>query len=118
MKKILIVEDDPDILEALKMVLTGNGYDIRVTHKGNEVYGKAHDYQPDLIIVDYLVSGADGVTISRELRQSPAIGKVPIVMMSAHPHAGQIARKAGIDHFLAKPFTLQQLLDQVEQLIK
>jgi DNA-binding response OmpR family regulator len=65
MKKVLVIDDDPDILEAVQLVLESGGFDSQASTKGEETYTKVHSYQPDLIILDVLLSGNDGRTICK-----------------------------------------------------
>jgi len=115
MKKILVVEDDSDILEAVQMVLINQGYAAKGISKGEETYQKVTDYKPDAIIMDLLLSGADGGVICKNLKQNKMTHHIPIIMISAHPLAGEAAKKCGAESFVAKPFSLIDLLKAVER---
>lgn len=115
-KKILIVDDDPDILDALQFMLEEEGYQVRATEKGDyaEQLPKDSTELPDLIILDVLLSGKDGRTIAQKLKSDQKTKQIPIIMISAHPTAEDSARRCGADDFLAKPFDIQILLDKVK----
>lgn len=118
MKKVLVIDDDPDILDAVHMILKTSGYDSDVTTKGDETYEKVKTYQPDLIILDVLLSGNDGRTICKNLKTGKNTKKIPIIMISAHPTAKDSVEKCGADSFIAKPFSVTGLLDEVKKYIK
>ena len=116
-KKVLIIDDDPDILDAVELIVTSDGYDAAMITKGNETCEKVRDYKPDLIILDVLLSGNDGRTICRTLKNDDTTKKIPIIMMSAHPSAKVSAIECGADSFIAKPFSIDVLLDEVKKFI-
>jgi CheY-like chemotaxis protein len=115
--RVLVVDDDPDILDAIRFLLEDEGYTVTTTEKG-EYAENLHDGNgglPDLIILDVLLSGKDGRTICRTLKSRPDTQHIPIIMISAHPDAETAAYEVGADHFVAKPFDMFQLLELVEQ---
>ena len=110
--RVLVVDDDPDILEATRLMLEDEGYAVTTTEKG-EYAENLHDGQgglPDLIILDVLLSGRDGRTICRHLKGRPETRGIPIVMVSAHPGAEESVKAVGADAFLAKPWDLDDLI--------
>jgi DNA-binding response OmpR family regulator len=114
-KKILVVDDDPDILEALRLMLEDEGYEVTTSEKG-EYAENLHDTNgglPDIIILDVLLSGKDGRLICQKLKSQAETSHIPIIMISAHPNARQSAKAIGADDFLAKPFDLVELLTTV-----
>src|SRR5687768_12670519 len=117
MKKVLIIDDDPDILEAIQMILTTGGYESVVTMKGDETYQKVHDFAPDLIILDVLLSGNDGRIICKTLKHDDVTKRIPVIMISAHPSAEVSVNECGADSFIPKPFSVKGLLSEVAKYI-
>lgn len=115
MKRILAIDDDADILEAIQLILESGGYSSDVTTKGDETYQKIRDYKPDLIILDVLLSGNDGRAICKTLKTERKTKGIPIIMVSAHPSAKDSVKECGADSFLAKPFSVDSLLKEVEK---
>ncbi len=112
-KKILVVDDEPDILEFLQDHLEEEGYTVVTTTKG-EFVEKLHDGGlPDLILLDVLLSGKDGREIVKQLKRQEETRHIPVIMFSAHPSAEETARLAGADDFVAKPFEIDILLIKV-----
>ncbi|HLX40864.1 MAG TPA: response regulator [Ktedonobacteraceae bacterium] len=114
-KKILVVDDDPDILDALKFGLEDAGYDVATTEKGEyaENLRDTNGGLPDVIILDVLLSGKDGRLICKKLKSQDTTKHIPIIMISAHPNARQSVQLVGADDFLAKPFDLDELFEMV-----
>lgn len=115
--KILAVDDDPDILDALRFTLEDAGYDVTTTEKGEyaENLRDTNGGLPDVIILDVLLSGKDGRLICQKLKSREDTRHIPIIMISAHPNAKQSVKAVGADDFLAKPFDIDELLTKVAQ---
>jgi DNA-binding response OmpR family regulator len=114
-KKILVVDDDPDILDALRFMLEDSGYEVKTTEKG-EYAENLHDTNgglPDVIILDVLLSGKDGRLICQKLKSQEETKRIPIIMISAHPNAKQSVSAVGADDFMAKPFDMDELLAKI-----
>src|SRR5947209_10868289 len=110
-KKILVVDDEPDILEFLQVILEEEGYVVATTDKG-EYVEKLHDGGlPDLILLDVLLSGKDGRDIVKQLKRQEETKHIPVIMFSAHPSAEETARACGADDFLPIPFEIDVLLN-------
>ena len=116
-KKILVVDDERDILECLTIVLEEEGYSVVPVADG-EYLEKLHiGNLPDLILLDVLLSGKDGRELVKYLKTQKETRKIPVIMISAHPTARSSALESGADLFLAKPFDLQNLLDIIDNFI-
>ena len=113
--KILVVDDDESILDAVSLVLEEAGFTVETTPKGDETYPKVTSFNPDLILLDVLMSGNDGRHICKNLKTDDTTKKIPIVMISAHPSAKLDALDCGADAFLAKPFDTVELLSAVSR---
>ncbi len=114
MEQILVVDDDPDILDALQFVLEDAGYTV-VTCKDGEHAEKlcgASSF-PKLIILDVLLSGKDGRDICRKLKHNDRTKHIPIVMISAHPTVKQSVFASGANRFIPKPFDISILLTAI-----
>lgn len=112
-KKILIVDDDKDILEPLELLLSSEGFKVDTTTKGEQTYSKVSEFKPDLILLDVLMSGSDGRTICKKLKADPKTKEITIVLMSAHPSAKADSKVCGADGFIAKPFDIDDLIKEI-----
>lgn len=109
-QRILIIDDDADIMLVLASAVEDAGYQVTTIDRGDYLEQIDVDAPPDLILLDMLLSGQDGRQIARRLKGQAATRRIPIVMLSAHPDAQREALAAGADAFLAKPFDLDELL--------
>ena len=110
---ILVLDDDPDICAMLKMVLEYHGYGAEEADGEEKARTVLSTRKVDLIIMDMLLSGADGTDICRRLKQDEKTLSIPILMFSAHPNAQNVCIEAGADDFIAKPFEMNDLIDKV-----
>jgi DNA-binding response OmpR family regulator len=112
-KHILVVDDEPDILEFLQVILQEEGYEVVTSEKGEFLEQLHNGGLPHLILLDVLLSGKDGREIVKYLKSQEETKAIPVIMFSAHPSAEETARAAGADEFLAKPFDIEVLLDKI-----
>src|SRR5882724_7608846 len=115
-KKILVVDDDRDMLEMLCLSLNAAGYLTDSAGDGVEGVEKARSCSPDLIVLDLMLPEMDGFLVCEKLRQNPATSSVPIIMLTAMP--GELARvvglAAGATEFINKPFEARHLIARVQ----
>jgi two-component system KDP operon response regulator KdpE/two-component system response regulator MprA len=110
MKKILVADDDPGIVDVMQILLEDNGYAVITTMDGKKVKTLCRQ-NPDLIFLDIWMSGMDGKIICKELKADPSTTKIPVVMFSANRDTKEIALECGADDFILKPFEITDLLD-------
>ena len=108
--RILIADDNPQGVELLEAYLAETDYETETAADGEETLRKVAQWQPDLILLDVLLSGKDGREIVKQLKSQEETKSIPIIMFSAHPSAEKTARDAGADDFVAKPFHIDFLL--------
>jgi two-component system response regulator MprA len=114
---ILVVDDDPEIVSFLRRGLAYEGYTIDTAGDGTEALAKAHEREPDLVILDIMMPGLDGIEVSRRLRQA---SEVPILMLTAKATvADRVAGlDSGADDYLVKPFAFDELLARIRALLR
>jgi CheY-like chemotaxis protein len=110
---VLVVDDDPSIVEFLTEALEDEEYRVVTSVDGDSIR-VAHDVHPDVILLDIMMPGMDGVEVSRRLRQNPATSRIPIVVMSARDRLRETTRAMDVDGRLPKPFDLDFLYATVE----
>jgi DNA-binding response OmpR family regulator len=115
-KKILVVDDDRPLLEAMSFMLSNEGYEV-VTNRGNTVIREILRTKPDIVLMDVLLSGRDGRDICKKIKEQENTKLIPIILVSAHPAAKKTYRKFLADAFLAKPFDNDQLLALIQKYI-
>jgi DNA-binding response OmpR family regulator len=117
--RILIVDDDPDMVKLLQLGLTDAGYSTRTAGTGKEALQKANRSLPDLVVLDLLLPEMNGFSVCQRLRQKPATAAIPILMITAL--AGEFPRlvgaEAGANAYLNKPFGMEELISSVGDLL-
>lgn len=111
--RVLVIDDDAAIGEALKVALEMAGYDVHTTVKGELAMALVSKLRPRLILVDLLLSGNDGRVLTQQLKADPQTRHIPVVMLSAHLQLEKAAKESGADGFLAKPFAISDLIAMV-----
>ena len=116
-KRILVVDDDPDIRIMIKIMLEFKGYSVVTLERGETSEEMLMSGEFGLVIMDMLLSGMNGVDICASIKQNKSISHIPIVMISAHPNAKATCLEAGADDFIAKPFDMQEILTVIGRLM-
>jgi DNA-binding response OmpR family regulator len=112
MKKIIVAEDDKDILFILDMILHDAGYEVEPLSDGSSIVTREKEW-PDLFILDKDMPKIDGLAICKYLRLNERTKNTPIIMISAYHKLKNKAKEAGVNDFLEKPFDIRTLLQTV-----
>ncbi|MEO6455814.1 MAG: response regulator [Ginsengibacter sp.] len=115
MKKILIVDDDQDILEIARYLLTSHGFNVQTHSTGFNVPEVVSTYNPHLILLDINLPGKSGIEICKELKQKLTI---PIILFSANPEKKNALEKSNADDFIHKPFEINHLINTISSHLK
>jgi len=117
-KHILIVDDDPGLLELLEEYLSSNGYSVACAANGTELEQRLAEKNADLLLLDLMLPGEDGLSLARKLRASGA--KLPIIMLSARGEDIDriVGLEVGADDYLAKPFNPRELLARIRAVLR
>jgi DNA-binding response OmpR family regulator len=118
-RKILVVEDDPDQLEAIRTNLKEAGFDTGTATNGVEALEKAHSVSPDLIVLDVMMPELDGFAVCVTLREDSATASIPILMLTGLcSYISQLAGiESGANDYMVKPFDPEQLVSKVNALL-
>lgn len=116
--EILVVDDNKDICELIENILLSDGYDVESCCNPLEFENILKESKPKLIITDLLMSGYDGRTLTKKVKENAETESIKIMMMSAHPDAKKLSENAGVDDFLAKPFEIDDLVNKVKNLLE
>ncbi|MBC7262365.1 MAG: response regulator [Chloroflexi bacterium] len=123
-KKILVVDDDPDFVEAMRLTLEPNGYQVISAASGDEGLAKVKSEQPDLVILDVIMSSVlDGLQMSQRMQENPAHKRIPILMVTSIANTDYAAlfptdEYINIDGFLSKPVAPDVLLKRISELLQ
>ena len=118
-KKIMIVDDEPEMVEMLEMRLKNEGYDVVTAASGEECLKKAGEEYPDLILLDVLLPGMSGLEVSKRLKENKLTKNIPIIMVTAL--IGNDAKAKGMEkgaaYFISKPFDPEDLLSEIKTVV-
>ncbi len=114
-KRVLVVDDDHGILEALQILLEEAGYTVQTTPDGSKVPLEINAFSPDVILLDIWMSGQNGHDICKRLKSMEQTKEIPVILISANRDMATISKACGADDYVAKPFELDELLNKVEK---
>lgn len=114
-KTILLIDDDAGILDVTKIILQDAGYTMLTASSETAMFEQLKKQQPDVILLDILLSGTDGIDICRKLKADPKTKDIPVVIMSADTSIEEKFKEAGADDYLTKPFDIEDLEEKVKK---
>lgn len=119
MARILIADDDPDIREMCEMVLSHEGFEVVVAHDAPECLALARTHTPDLILLDWMMPGVDGMEALQLLKSSQTTVNIPVIMVTAFggPMEITLATHHGAEAYVTKPFEAPELVSLVRRFV-
>jgi two-component system phosphate regulon response regulator PhoB len=116
--RVLLVDDEPIIRELVRTMLTSGTVEVEVVADGPACLKAVRSRRFDLVLLDVVLPGMDGITVCRLLKSDPATSAIPVYMLTAKARASDVetARRAGADGYINKPFKGAELMDLVERL--
>lgn len=120
MSRILVVEDDPDIAELLRYYLERASHDVDVLSQGQAALARIRDRRPELVILDRMLPGMDGLEICRQLRATPESADILVIMVTARAEESDriVGLELGADDYITKPFSLRELAARVRAVLR
>mgnify|MGYP000476039741 CR=1 FL=1 len=120
-KKILCIEDEPEMIELVRLILERKGFDFRGAEGGKRGLEMIRQEKPDLVLLDLMMPGVDGWEVYRQLKADPELRKIPVIVVTAK--AQSIDKVLGlhiarVDAYVTKPFGSQELLDTIRRVLK
>ncbi len=118
MKKILVVDDDDDILETTQLILEIAGYDVEPLNDAELVFERIDEFEPNLIILDIVLGKIDGRVICGQIKSHDDTKHIPVLMMSGLYDLKEVREmECAPDDFMSKPFKMEVLLEKIEKLV-
>jgi two-component system phosphate regulon response regulator PhoB len=119
-EKIVVIEDEPDILEVLQFNLSREGYEVASAGTGSEGLATVRRETPDLVLLDLLLPGVGGLDVCRQLRSDPETRDVPIIMVTAKGEESDVVLGLGLgaDDYVQKPFSPRELIARVRAVLR
>ena len=118
-KKVLIADDEPNIVASLEFLLRQKGYEVHVAHAGDDALAAVASFAPDLVLLDVMMPRMSGYDVCQKLRENPATRALPIIMLSAKGREVEVTKgmAVGADAYVTKPFSTKDLVARVQQML-
>jgi len=108
-KKVFVFDDNADILDLCTIILEDAGYEIKTSSTSNHIIDQVTAYIPDIIFMDNWLPDVGGIDATRELKQHETLKNIPVIYFSANNDVESLAKQAGADDYLSKPFDIHEL---------
>ena len=118
-RRILIVDDEPNIVTSLEFLMRGSSYEVQVARNGEEALRRAESFRPDLILLDVMMPQRSGFEVCQKIRDSRALRDVKIIMLTAKGRDAEKDRglELGANAYVTKPFSTKELMNTVRALL-
>lgn len=118
MPKILVVDDDKDLMEVIKSLLTKRGFEVKTNANWEDGFNVLQTFKPQVILLDVFLSGIDGLDICRQLKSRVQTRDIPIIIFSGYPRVAEaVIYEYGADDFIAKPFEVNELIVKLHSVL-
>lgn len=119
-RKVLIVDDEPNIVTALEFLLKRSGYEVRLATNGAEALEQVEAFRPDVVLMDVMMPIKSGFEVCQRMRERPELAQIKIVMLSAKGSEAEVSKglSLGADLYITKPFSTQELVTTINRLFE
>jgi two-component system, OmpR family, response regulator MtrA len=119
MGKILVADDDVDVRTLVVLKLESSGHSVVSVENGSEAVRSCRDLQPDLVVLDLMMPGMNGLEACAEIRADPTVARTPIILLTARAQAADVdaGMAVGVDEYVTKPFSPRELASRVDSLL-
>ncbi len=118
-RRVLIVDDEPNIVTSLEFLMRGDDYEVRVARNGEEALQLAESFRPDIVVLDVMMPQRSGFEVCQKIRENPILGDVKIIMLTAKGR--DVEKEKGLDlganAYVTKPFSTKELMNTVRGLL-
>ena len=118
-KRVLIADDEPNIVVSLEFLMRQNGFDVRIVRNGDEALAAVAEFAPDLVLLDVMMPVRNGYEVAQRIRENPAWQGIKIVMLTAKGRETEVSKgiAVGADAYVTKPFSTRELVERVKRLV-
>jgi DNA-binding response OmpR family regulator len=119
-RKVLIVDDEPNIVTALEFLLKRSGYEVLLATNGAEALEQVESHRPDVVLMDVMMPIKSGFEVCQRMRERPELAQIKIVMLSAKGSEAEVSKglSLGADLYITKPFSTQELVATINRLFE
>jgi CheY-like chemotaxis protein len=115
--RVMIFDDDTDLLEVCGIVLKSKNYEVNGVNKCNDILEEVRSFLPDVILMDNWIPDSGGVVATRQIKSDMGLRSIPVIFFSANDHVQELAEEAGAEFFLQKPFDIEELENAVSKAV-
>lgn len=115
-KRVLILDDDKDVLDVMQEALTYEGFEVYTITATDNIFSVLEEYHPDVLLIDYLLNGINGGEICSQIKKNELTCELPVVILSAYPRVIDSLGYYHCNKFIPKPFDLNELVDEINLL--
>jgi len=118
-KKVLIADDEPNIVTSLEYLMSKRGYEVKVARNGEEALALVASFLPDLVLLDVMMPRKSGYEVCQQIREHKDWQHIKVVMLSAKGREAEVNKglSLGADIYVTKPFSNQELIDKIDELL-
>lgn len=118
-KQVLLIEDEPNIIEAIRFILSRDGWEVKTHSNGHDAVDTVRLRKPDVVILDVMLPGKSGFDILTEIRADAELSHLPVLMLTARGQTKdrEMAERAGASHYMTKPFSNAEILETVRNMV-
>lgn len=118
--KVLVVDDEPNVLRSLVQYLTIEEFTVETASNGVEALEKVDSFNPELILLDVMMPGMDGFEVLDKVKEKPGHGDTPVIMLTAKDQSSDVLKgyQSGATSYLVKPFNLDELVETINQTLE
>ena len=116
MKKVLLLDNDEGVLDVMQEALNYEGFQVKAIEDTDNIFQVIDGFDPDLVILDYILSGINGGEICHQIKANPKTTDLPVIIMSAYPRVIRSLGYYGCDDFIPKPFDLEDIVGRIKSL--
>src|SRR3989338_5626843 len=115
MARILVIDDEPEVLDLVRIILEGVDHEVLTCSTGRKAWESITETKPDLVVLDIMLPGVDGYTLQNQMAQEKSTKDIPVLILTALEPAKTLFEKAGnVISFLSKPFRTEELIEKVK----
>jgi CheY-like chemotaxis protein len=116
-KRLLILDDDKDILDVMCEIFSGEGYEVKTIENADNILNDIKYYHPDIILIDYILKGINGGEICHQIKTNITTCTIPVIIVTAYSRVINSLGDYGCNSFVSKPFEITELVQQVNELL-
>ena len=114
-KRVLLIDDEHELVDMVKIRLEANGYDVVAAYNGEEGLNVAKEKSPDIVLLDIMMPKKDGYTVLKDLKADDKLREIPVIIITAKPKMKDLFEMEGVNYYIVKPIDDKELLSKIKE---